>query len=453
MGSLILKKTKFFILFLLLSAVSFAFAKNIKIPELEPLFTFKNDKDAPFTKEDLSGIQIMNLSVIFGLVEGNSEEWMSVQDSFREMAFSIKQYSSEIERSGDRLTELELSEKIMEVMYTEVLSKYSRFQTKVDVMFKTGEYNCVSSSLLFMALAKQCGLDARMQETPVHAFVTVYTKDGKSFDVETTNPFGVNPGVKKAVVSKDTLKVSYAKIPETYYQGRKEISDRKAVTLVAKNLCAFFSEKNDYEKGVPLSIAVYEFVSKEKASVKEDLDKMLVNFAAYANSNYCFSTALDFLEEAVKKYGGSELIQKNYDDVAYNEAAELCNNEDFDSAWKVYENRKYLTEKTSGEIYDMIYESEIANKIYSLMKQAKYLEAAELSRKGLSKIPSSELLKKGLKNSLYNHGVSVHNEAVPLMNNKEYNKALQILQDAQKLNPENSLIKEDINKIKKLLQN
>lgn len=456
----ILNKTKILLSILLLSSLAFAFAKEIKIPETEPLFIVTQNDGKKYKDENLSGPDVISLSLMFGMCDAGSEEWMTVQDLFRKMSASLKRYSSLIEagrsdtrRPGEGLYELELAEKIMEVMYSEVLSKYSRLQTKVDVMFKTGEYNCVSSSLLFMALAKQCGLDARMQETSVHAFVTVHTKDGKSFDVETTNPYGVNPGVKKTKDVKINGTVRYTIIPETYYVNRKEISDRKAVTLVAKNLCADLSERNDFEKGVPLSIAVYEFVTKEKALVKQEMDKMCVNFAAYANQNYEFEKAIDFLSAIIDKHGNSTLLQQHYDDVVYNEAAEYCNNGEIEKAREHFINRNLLTEKTRTEIDAMIYECEAIEKLNELSRQKKYLEAADFCRTALKKVPESDVLKKGLSNNLYNHGVTVHNEVVPLMNSQKYEKALKILQEAQKVNPENSLINEDIKKIKKLLQN
>ena len=89
-------------------------------------------------------------------------------------------------------------------MYEKVIVAYKERQTRLNVMFADGSYNCVSSSLLYLALAKACGLDVRGQVTPNHAFCTLYVTDGSGggktkIDVETTNPYGFNPGVRRNV--------------------------------------------------------------------------------------------------------------------------------------------------------------------------------------------------------------------------------------------------------------
>ena len=337
----------------------------------------------------------------------------------------------------------------MKVMYDNVLSNYSRRQTKLSVMFKTGNYNCVSSSLLFLALAKDCGLDARIQETSVHAFVTVYTKDGQKFDVETTNPAGVNPGEKKMISQNSSGSKKYTIVPKTYYSNRVEISDRKAVTLPAKNICAELSDRNEFEKGIPLAASVYEFVTKEKAAVRKDYDAICANFVAYANQNRQYEAALKLLRAVMGHYGKSDLLVRNYNDIAYNAVAESCNINDFKNARNLLVSYNYyLTEKTTQEISDMIFESEMLEEIQDLMHQNKFLEAAKLADEALLRQSQNQQFKKAKSNSLYNHGVTVHNQVVPLLNNKEYKEALQILENALKDNPSNQMINDDIKKIK-----
>ena len=82
------------------------------------------------------------------------------------------------------------------------------------------------------------------------------------------------------------------------------------------------------------------------------------------------------------------------------------------------------------------------------MHQNKFLEAAKLADEALLRQSQNQQFKKAKSNSLYNHGVTVHNQVVPLLNNKEYKEALQILENALKDNPENQMIREDIKKIK-----
>ena len=415
-------------------------AKDIKVPQETASLRITYD-GKPFEGENLSGSDILLFSILFEGEDLSGEEFEVFQEYYNDLLGKV--------RKGRTENELENAELIMKVMYDNVLSNYSRRQTKLSVMFKTGNYNCVSSSLLFLALAKDCGLDARIQETSVHAFITVYTKDGQKFDVETTNPAGVNPGEKKMISQNSSGSKKYTIVPKTYYSNRVEISDRKAVTLPAKNICAELSDKNEFEKGIPLAASVYEFVTKEKAAVRKDYDAICANFAAYANQNRQYEAALKLLRAVMGHYGKSDLLVRNYNDIAYNAVAESCNINDFKNArYLLVSYNYYLTEKTTQEIIDMIFESEMLEEIQDLMHQNKYLEAAKLADEALLRQSQNQQFKRAKSNSLYNHGVTVHNQVVPLLNNKEYKEALQILENALKDNPSNQMINDDIKKIK-----
>lgn len=439
MGFNFFKRLNLFAIIIFLT-ISSVVAKDIKVPQETASLRITYD-GKPFEEENLSGSDILLFSILFEGEDLSGEEFEVFQEYYNDLLGKV--------RKGRTENELENAELIMKVMYDNVLSNYSRRQTKLSVMFKTGNYNCVSSSLLFLALAKDCGLDARIQETSVHAFITVYTKDGQKFDVETTNPAGVNPGEKKMISQNSSGSKKYTIVPKTYYSNRVEISDRKAVTLPAKNICAELSDKNEFEKGIPLAASVYEFVTKEKAAVRKDYDAICANFAAYANQNRQYEAALKLLRAVMDYYGKSDLLVRNYNDIAYNAVAESCNINDFKNARNLLVSYNYyLTEKTTQEIIDMIFESEMLKEIQDLMHQNKFLEAAKLADEALLRQSQNQQFKKAKSNSLYNHGVTVHNQIVPLLNNKEYKEALQILENALKDNPSNQMINDDIKKIK-----
>lgn len=439
MGFNFFKRLNLFAIIIFLT-ISSVVAKDIKVPQETASLRITYD-GKPFEGENLSGSDILLFSILFEGEDLSAEDFEVFQEYYNDLLGKV--------RKGRTENELENAELIMKVMYDNVLSNYSRRQTKLSVMFKTGNYNCVSSSLLFLALAKDCGLDARIQETSVHAFITVYTKDGQKFDVETTNPAGVNPGEKKMISQNSSGSKKYTIVPKTYYSNRVEISDRKAVTLPAKNICAELSDKNEFEKGIPLAASVYEFVTKEKAAVRKDYDAICANFAAYANQNRQYEAALKLLRAVMDYYGKSDLLVRNYNDIAYNAVAESCNINDFKNARNLLVSYNYyLTEKTTQEIIDMIFESEKLEEIQDLMHQNKFLEAAKLADEALLRQSQNQQFKKAKSNSLYNHGVTVHNQVVPLLNNKEYKEALQILENALKDNPSNQMINDDIKKIK-----
>ncbi len=77
------------------------------------------------------------------------------------------------------------------------LKRYNYGQTDLTTLLDSGNYNCVSSALLYMLAARHLGLDVRAIEVPDHAFVMLY--DGtRHVDVETTTPDGFDPDADAA---------------------------------------------------------------------------------------------------------------------------------------------------------------------------------------------------------------------------------------------------------------
>lgn len=456
------------------------------VPQVSELFVIRDSDGNIFSEENLNGSQIIRFSLYFGLCDEKSEKFSKSVSVYED----LKNYCEEKEIL--KLGEEERGEAILTLMYEKILSRYALKQTKVDTMLLNGSYNCVSSSLLYLALASDFGLDARVQETSRHAFVTLYLSDGRKIDVETTNPYGFNPGTKKAVPS-NSSSTRYATVPRNYYSNRHEISKRRAVTLVAKNLCADFNEKDDYVSSVPLAAAAYTFVSKEKDDARKDFDTVAGNFAVYADKKNASETGLDFLDEIFERYGKTEYLLSQYNDVAYNSAAEKCSCGEFEAAKANLEKRSAnLKSKTVSEISKMIFESQTiyeaqnlspddgilyvqnarkssfaqsdskfranlekleeslwSKKLASDFNAENFLKAAEICDEGLASLPLSSYLKSAKNACLQNHAAGVHNQIVPLVNARKYDEAAEILKNALKQNPESRLLQNDLRRIGK----
>lgn len=458
--------------------------KSVQVPDINESFVITNSDGSGFMQENLSGEQIIRFSMYFGLLDESSPDFQNAFSAYQ----NLRDYLSS---SGvENLDEEAKGEAILSAMYEKVLSQYQLKQTKVDVALNSGTYNCVSSALLYLALASDFGLDARVQETAKHAFITLYLSDGRKIDVETTNPFGFNPGTKKQVSSSSNSK-RYATVPRNYYSNRKEISKRRAVTLVAKNLCADFNEKDDYAQAVPLAAASLAFVTKEKSDARNDFDTVAGNFAVFADKNHNSEAGLDFLDEVFARYGKTQYLLNQYNDVAYNSAAASCNQNDFERARTNFEKRKEnLTQKNQSEIEKMIFESgtfyEAQNldsddgikyvqdarksayaqsdasfrqnlekleeslwsaKIVPVFNAKNYLEAAEICDEGILSLPKSTYLKNTKNACLQNHANEVHNQIVPLLNSKNYDEARKILEAGLEENPSNRLLQNDLKRL------
>lgn len=485
-------KKNFVFLFILIFCSSFFFAQNsIQIPPIEESFIIKNDDGSDFTGEDLTGDEIIRFALLFGLCDENSLEFKKSIAAYKD----LKNYCDSM--NIGKMSEEERGEAILNALYSKVLKSYKLKQTKVDVAFDDGTYNCVSSALLYLALAADFNLDARAQETATHVFITVYLSDGRKVDVETTNPYGFNPGSKKIIPQENESSAEkYAVVPKNYYADSKEISDRRAVALVAKNLCSFFNDDDDYVHAVPLGAAYHHFVTKEKDLARLEFDRLTGNFAVYADKKDLSETGLDFLDRIFERYGKTSYLLKQYNDVAYNSAIRTCNKYDFASAKENLEKRmENLTQENISSIRKLIFENQTlyewqklgtddgikyvqnarksqyavsdssfrknlenieeslwSKKIMPLFDSKKYLDAAQICDEGILSIPQSSYLKEMKKVCVQNHAAEIHNQIIPLVNSGKYDEAIEILNEALKENPTGPYLKDDlriINNLKK----
>jgi len=91
-------------------------------------------------------------------------------------------------------------EQLMDVLFTrflgrsasggEPLAGYEAEQSRLSTVLADGRYNCISSSLLYIVLARHAGLEANGVIIPSHAFVDITLADGEVVSVETTSPDG-----------------------------------------------------------------------------------------------------------------------------------------------------------------------------------------------------------------------------------------------------------------------
>jgi tetratricopeptide (TPR) repeat protein len=86
----------------------------------------------------------------------------------------------------------ELNRQMHRVFFNEQaeLGGYVLSQGRVTQIFETGRYNCLSSALLYMVLARAVGLTVRGVLVPTHAFIEMGPPGGKVIEVETTSSTG-----------------------------------------------------------------------------------------------------------------------------------------------------------------------------------------------------------------------------------------------------------------------
>ena len=257
-----MNKKNFFVIANFFFICAFCFAQvptQQTHPSIEPLFLPEDVLVNPnSTNASLSADEVFKLALLFSECPLNSPEWMQCLKQFDQLKQKVTSETFLAQSLEDR------GRAVLKLLYQDYLATYDFNQTRTDVALQTGVYNCVSSALLYMAVAKAAGIEVRGQKTSEHAFCTVYIPSGtgsktnqyKKIDVETTNPYGFNPGSKETIENEDKIQGYYV-VPKKYYANRQEVSDLLFAGLIAGNICATCIEQDDYEKAIPVGAARY----------------------------------------------------------------------------------------------------------------------------------------------------------------------------------------------------
>jgi hypothetical protein len=200
-------------------------------------------------------------------------------------------------------SEKEKAEFILNYMHKNILKTYSLYQTKLDTLLANGIYNCVSSAVFYTILCKSAGLNTSGVMTKDHAFAMVHI-DGQNFDVETTNPYGFDPGNRKEFHDSSGKTTGFAYVPPQNYRDRQTISQIELVSLILNNRVSDFERLNNFSASVPLAV--------DRAALL--LGNSYKNTAEVSTSDFLFADPRKDLMDRLLNYGASLLRTNKEED-------------------------------------------------------------------------------------------------------------------------------------------
>jgi tetratricopeptide (TPR) repeat protein len=144
-------------------------------------------------------------------------------------------------------------EYIQTFMFKKFLKTYSEKQTRVDIIINNGSYNCVSSAVLYAIFAKAAGLDVLGVVTRDHAFVKALIGD-EEVDVETTNPYGFDPGNRRDFHDGFGKVTGFAYVPARNYRDRADVNTLELVSLIFNNRITELETRSRFADSIPLAL-------------------------------------------------------------------------------------------------------------------------------------------------------------------------------------------------------
>lgn len=193
---------------------------------------------------DLTGTTELEAQFFTDLRDGRGGRW-SLADAFFiasgiRKELDLKRARAWIDDATMRAREVVRAQKgtearadhLLRWIHEQLFSTYRASATDAVSLIRYGQYNCLSSCLIYGIIAERLGFKVTGVAVDRHAFCRVYAGEqahGRGWDVETTTPLGFNPGrdikISNAVVS----------VPRSRYRNRREMSLFELMGLLYTN--------------------------------------------------------------------------------------------------------------------------------------------------------------------------------------------------------------------------
>jgi tetratricopeptide (TPR) repeat protein len=195
---------------------------------------------------------------------------------------------------------------LLTALHETVLRRYAMGATELDQVVRSGEFNCLSSALLYLVAAEGVLTSARGVVTPLHAFVRV-TVDGRTVDVETTAPAGFDPDRSRLTTAQVQQIAGHDVSTEAFREGLKQVEELPSLSLVAavySNRAIALTHRGDtaaaalaLDRGARMaSGALLKRLADWRASMLSKGAKELVDLARYDDARRLLEMGLEVTE-------------------------------------------------------------------------------------------------------------------------------------------------------------
>jgi len=302
--------------------------------------------------------------------------WASGDASLSGMA-KIKTVTSALNAAiTPDLSDKEKADFILNYMHNNILKSYYLYQTRLDTLLVNGRYNCVSSAVLYVILCKSAGINTSGVMTKDHAFAMVHI-NGQNFDVETTNPYGFDPGNRKEFHDSSGKTTGFAYVPPQNYRDRQTISQIELVSLILSNKIGDLERSGNFAAAVPLAAdraalllgnsytrtsdnLVSDFLFVEPR--KELMDR-LINYGAFLLRSGKEEDAIRWAVLASSLYPDPGKWQEFSSVAINNRLTKLIKERKIQDARNFLENQKSLLSQNDYNQFDaLVFDADLLNK-------------------------------------------------------------------------------------------
>jgi hypothetical protein len=326
----------------------------------------------------------------------------------------------------------ELAERALAFLHDNVLRRYAPLAARVDSALATGEYNCVSSAVLYLILARSVGLPVGAARTADHVLCVVDVA-GSRVDVETTNRYGFDPGTRKEFTDTFGAVTGFSYVPPTDYRARQAIGEKGLLALILHDRVSLLIDRGRHLEAIGPAMAEWTLAPSELS--RGALVTSIGNAAASLGMARRFSEACDLLGQAIGAIGPEPALQKRRAEITHNWIVALAETGELDAA------EALLADPSRASLLDAADRGSLGAWTVELRaegaaRRGDYQAAADLVAAGLARLGSSAELLQAFE--AYSHNLFAR-----AWNARRFAEARACVDAALAIYPESRLLRQD----------
>ena len=334
-----------------------------------------------------------------------------------------------------------LAERALTFLHRNLFTSYSVLQTRVDTALETGVYNCVSSAVLYMILARSVGLSVGGVRTSDHAFTSVLV-NGQQIDVETTNPFGFNPGAKKDFTDSFGRVTGFAYVPPGSYSDRRSIGEKELLSLILYNRVSEYMDGRSFRDALQPAVSAFALMGSDET--RQVMTIAFTNYITWLSTRQEFPLAVQFTDGVKASFGGIVNIDQPRRDMYHNWIVNLLDTRLFADADAL------LSQPSTRAALDDDDWTALSVAVVQRLAQAQGDNSGNIAAAG---VVAEALKKLGRQPALLQtYEVYIHNAFATLINARKAVDAKAVVDQGLVVYPDSRMLQQDLDIAKKALK-
>lgn len=236
-----------------------------------------------------------------------------------------EQLAQEIFEDNSYEAQYLIADTINQQMHRIFLRRYNKNSFKISDLKDTQSYDCVSASLLYVALLTRHNIPCSAIETSDHVLIKV-PLEAKDVFVETTNFYGFDPGSKKEFQSNFGKTTNFTYVAPGRYKLFDDLPMKKLLALVIQNDIFIKTKEKKYVEAANLAYILK--ILRNDESGKNSYSSVLTNLAGYMskenNKKGLYEESYKWIQDLPQTQNKRALLNNTY--LAAVNAAEKAGN-------------------------------------------------------------------------------------------------------------------------------